>query len=90
LIDLDLSAARLSTIAIAEAICELQLQYLCDLVRDRAEEEETAMSEIRRTVVIAVTEAAHVHGGRGFVGRSGPSGRVEMMQAILWSLRDLN
>lgn len=88
LLELELLSARLSAIATAEAISDLQLGYLCHLGGawngDRGRG--IAQAEIRRASLDAVAESAHVHGGHGFIKSEAPGRRVEMAHIVLSSL----
>lgn len=85
LIEHELASARLSAIAVAEATCDVQLGYLVhhDHGGERVPASEEAEREIRRASCLAITEAAHVHGGQGYVGDSAPRRRIEVANAVV-------
>lgn len=85
LIQCELIAARLSSIATHEVIGDLQFCRLCDLSATPGGEEErdVAQRELQRAALATVVESAHVHGGHGFVQCEDPGRRVEAAHAML-------
>lgn len=89
LIDLDLLAARLFTLAANEMVAELQFARLCEWVDARttaSSGEEDAQHEIRRAALTVLVEGAQVRGGHGLVQFQGPGRRLEIAQALLRAL----
>ena len=85
LIQCELIAARLSSIATHEVIADLQFCRLCDLPATPGGEEECDMTqrELQRAALATVVESAHVRGGHGFVQLEDPGRRVETAHAVL-------
>jgi hypothetical protein len=88
LIQCELIAARLSSIATHEVVGDLQFCRLCDLsaMPGGEEERDVAQRELQRAALATVVESAHVRGGHGFVQCEDPGRRVETAHAVLTHL----